>query len=218
MKIEPKRRYAPESAGAQKGLVLFVALIVLVAMTLAAIALTRSVETTTLVAGNLAFKQSATNAADVATEKVIEWIAAHATDGSLEQDQSASGYYATSLDLVDYTGSGKDAAKTARIDWDANNCAGASPSACLTPASLATDAGGNTVKYVASRLCLTPGSVNAASNSCVMYSGTMDSPARGRVDYSTKRFTAPSSPYYRIVTRVVGPRNVTSYVETVVHF
>jgi Tfp pilus assembly protein PilX len=40
-----------------RGAVLFIALIVLVAMTLAGIAIMRSVDTATLIAGNLAFKQ-----------------------------------------------------------------------------------------------------------------------------------------------------------------
>ena len=48
----------------QQGLVLFVALIALVAMSLAAAALVRTVDTGVMVAGNLAFKQSATMSAD----------------------------------------------------------------------------------------------------------------------------------------------------------
>ena len=46
----------------QRGVVLFIALIVMVAMSLAAIALFRSVDTANLVAGNQAFKQGALNA------------------------------------------------------------------------------------------------------------------------------------------------------------
>ena len=42
----------------QRGVVLFIALIALVAMSLAAVALVRSVDTATIIAGNLAFKQS----------------------------------------------------------------------------------------------------------------------------------------------------------------
>jgi Tfp pilus assembly protein PilX len=41
---------------AQQGVVLLMALIMLVALTLAGIALVRSVDTTNLIAGNLAFK------------------------------------------------------------------------------------------------------------------------------------------------------------------
>ncbi len=48
----------------QRGAVLLIALIVLVAMTLAGIAMMRSVDTGILVSGNMAFRQSATLAAD----------------------------------------------------------------------------------------------------------------------------------------------------------
>jgi hypothetical protein len=51
-------------ARAQRGAVLFIALIVLVAMTLASVALIRSVDTATLGAGNIALKQSAAQAAE----------------------------------------------------------------------------------------------------------------------------------------------------------
>jgi Tfp pilus assembly protein PilX len=52
------------SRRAQQGVVLFIALIVLVAMSLAGIALMRSVDTNVLIAGNLAFRQGATMAGD----------------------------------------------------------------------------------------------------------------------------------------------------------
>src|SRR5260221_9854712 len=48
----------------QRGTMLIIALIVLVAMTLAGIATMRSVDTATVLAGNIAFRQSALNAAD----------------------------------------------------------------------------------------------------------------------------------------------------------
>ena len=57
-------RIARVSRRAQRGVILFVALIVLVAMSLTGIALIRSVDTNVLVAGNLAFRQGATAAAD----------------------------------------------------------------------------------------------------------------------------------------------------------
>ena len=56
------------SRRAQRGVILFIALIVLVAMSLAGIALMRSVDTNVMIAGNLAFRQGATLAADRAFE------------------------------------------------------------------------------------------------------------------------------------------------------
>ena len=52
----------------QQGVVSFIALVALVVMSLAAVALIRSVDTATLIAGNLAFKQAATASADAGVE------------------------------------------------------------------------------------------------------------------------------------------------------
>ena len=53
----------------QHGVVLFIALIVMVALSLAAIALIRSVDTTTTVIGNLAFRQASILPANMAVEE-----------------------------------------------------------------------------------------------------------------------------------------------------
>lgn len=55
-------------ARSQRGVVLFIALIVMVAMSLAAIALIRSVDTTSQVIGNLAFRQASILPANLALE------------------------------------------------------------------------------------------------------------------------------------------------------
>src|ERR1700758_5529421 len=52
------RRSVLPTKSAQRGVVLFIALIVMVVMSLAAIALMRSVDTTTAVIGNIAFRQA----------------------------------------------------------------------------------------------------------------------------------------------------------------
>ena len=54
-------------ARSQRGVVLLIALIMLVAMTLAGIGMMRSVDTGSVIAGNLAFKQSTLNASDAGT-------------------------------------------------------------------------------------------------------------------------------------------------------
>src|SRR5436190_14605176 len=53
----------------ERGVVLFVALIVMVALSLAAIALVRSVDTTNTVIGNLAFRQASILPANLAIEE-----------------------------------------------------------------------------------------------------------------------------------------------------
>ncbi|MCE3000272.1 MAG: hypothetical protein LW892_10630, partial [Betaproteobacteria bacterium] len=56
------------SPAGERGVVLFTALIVLVAMTLAGIALMRRVDSGTLIAANQAFRQAATHIADLGIE------------------------------------------------------------------------------------------------------------------------------------------------------
>ena len=64
----PRLNSLPEG---QRGVILFVALIVMVIMSLAAIALVRSVDTANLVAGNQSFKQSALNATDLGVQAAM---------------------------------------------------------------------------------------------------------------------------------------------------
>src|SRR6185295_17298658 len=78
---KPVRIRAPRNA--QRGVVLFIALIVLVAMTLAGIAMMRSVDTNNLIAGNLAFKNAASSAGDAAIEVARNWVMSK-TAGELE--------------------------------------------------------------------------------------------------------------------------------------
>ena len=79
----------------QQGMVLLVALIVLVAITVAGIALIRSVDTTTLVAGNLAFQQAAIHASDTGVERAIAVLKQRSTDDTLNIDDETNGYFAT---------------------------------------------------------------------------------------------------------------------------
>ena len=86
---------------------LFIALIVLVAMTLAGIAIMRSVDTGNLVAGNMAFKQSSLSASDNGIAQAFNWLTTTinnpATYATLEQDIPGQGYYAVVSNPPDWT-------------------------------------------------------------------------------------------------------------------
>ncbi|MGZ5651056.1 MAG: pilus assembly PilX family protein, partial [Usitatibacter sp.] len=60
----------------QQGVVLLIALTVLVAMSLAGVALMRSVDNTVVVAGNLAFKTASVQVADYGSQQAVTWLAA----------------------------------------------------------------------------------------------------------------------------------------------
>lgn len=204
----------------ERGVVLLIALIVLVAMTLAGLALVRSVDTGNVVAGNLAFKGGATMAGDAGTEAAIAYLTPKNGTTATYNDDATSGYYATSQDLLDLTGASNDPTR-ALVDWDNNNCNGAAASACIKPSDTIVDAAtGNTVRYIITRLCQTSGDANSTSNSCVTYTVTgSTSPKRGELKYGDdKRFEPLPAVYYRITSRVKGPRNTISFVQTLVHF
>ena len=83
-------------AARQQGVVLFVALIVLVAMSLAGVSMMRAVDTGTQIAGNLASRESAANAADRHFETALGQILAMANDGS-SRSGGAAGYSTVGL-------------------------------------------------------------------------------------------------------------------------
>lgn len=203
----------------QKGVTLIISLIVLVAMMLAGIALVRSIDTGNLVAGNLAFKQGATAAADAGTQAAINWLKTVIGSDATYKDKPDNGYYATSQDALDITGGMHDA-NLALVDWDFNGCGGVTQQVCIKPAPAIAVAGDNSVSYIIHRLCKTEGDPNKAENSCATYQASgSTSPVRGELKYGNdKRFEAPPAEYYRITSRVKGPKSTVSFVETIVHF
>lgn len=204
----------------QQGVVLVITLIALVAMTLAAIALVRSVDTGNVVAGNMAFKQGAVQSGDLGTEVAIAWLTGVAGVAASYNDDAANGYYATSQETLDMTGNSGDPARSL-VDWDGNNCnnavAGGTATACVQPAALIpANAAGYEARYIIHRLCPNAG----LPNNCASTSATIAGTSSGAKDYTSKGGLAGTAEteYYRITTRIRGPRNTASYIETIIHF
>ena len=89
----------------QSGVVLFIALIVLVAMTLAGIAIMRSVDTGVAISGNVAFKQSTLSAADRGIDDAFQFLTNNVTSGLLDANYGANAYYAE-VDEPDWSSDG----------------------------------------------------------------------------------------------------------------
>jgi len=188
----------------QAGVVLMMALIVLVAMTLAGIALVRSVDTSNVIAGNLAFQQAATHAGDAGTEAAVNWLQTNNSGTTLHANIYGQGYAASRSDPA--------GGQTWAAFW----------STVLVPAgqvvTLAPDAAGNTVSYTIQRLCNAvgdPTTVGPSSPDCAVTQST------GSVSSSSKTagtvaLLYSSQIYYRVTTRIAGPRNTVSYVQTIV--
>lgn len=207
----------------QRGLSLIFSMMALVMLSLAAVALVRSVDVSSTIIGNLSFKQDATAASASAAAEALAWLQTAQT-GNLDADIAASGYYANSQDGLDPTGQ-RTSAQTplALVDWFGDgSCSYASAgtfSACVVRAKQGTPVNGNQVRWVITRLCKTSAAVSTA-NPCAKPATTSSSTAseRGEVGSGGRLSGLTSSPYYRIIVRTDGPRNTVSYTETLVHF
>jgi type IV pilus assembly protein PilX len=223
-RISPRRRSA--------GVVLILALLMLVVMTLAAIALTRSVSTSNAIAGNLAFQQAATTSANIGTEAAIVWL-------ENNTGQTVGTATATTCPV------GGPVPETTVLACDQNTVTSGSHQGYIAhrqdPASgvswmdfwnsslgqfavsLPVDAAGNTVSYVVQRLCsgvgdpgspnlqctATPVLVGGGAGSCAATGSNCNSG-------SANLNSVASQVYYRITVQVAGPRNTQSMTQTVV--
>ena len=208
----------------QRGMSLVFALLALAALSLAGIALVRSVNTSSLVIGNLGFKQDATAAASRATETAIAWLQGNPT--LLDADRPGSGYYATALDSMDPTGrTTTELNPLGLINWDSDGCAYAVPGSfancSLLSAAVPAAAGDTTTsRYLISRLCEKAEAMSATNVGAKPAAASLsDSKHKGQVTPGGGKFTKlVTGPYYRIIVRTVGARNTVSYTETIVHF
>jgi type IV pilus assembly protein PilX len=191
------------NATKQKGLVLFLALIALVAMSLAAAALVRSVDSGVLAAGNLAFKQSAIMSAETGIARAYTYINGKG-EAALQNPVPADGYFATfdgGLDLK------------AAATW-ANSA--------LVPAD-AYDLTGNEARYILQRMCRTNGKPdqdiclvgtgNAAANS---KGGKSEGGGSGGGGYDAATGNSDAVAY-RLTVRVAGPKNTVSYLQAFIY-
>lgn len=182
----------------QGGVALPIALIMLVAMILAAIALFRAVDTATMVAGNLTYKQRTVHAADEGVRAAYVWLQDKAANvpAELNNTNTGAGYYSSQH--------AEDPSWNPVTNWPSSGTV-----------SLGADAGGNTASYVIHRLCTQPSlAYNEGSNKCASYTSSNNSNAGGSLSSDAANFIGITYIYFRVTTKVVGPRNSTSYIQT----
>jgi Tfp pilus assembly protein PilX len=188
----------------ERGVTLFIALIVLVAMTLAGIGMMRSVDTGTIVAGNLGFRQSAANAADQGIQAAYAWLSTPANIANLSNDNLAAGYYSS--------------IPTNEPNW-------------YDPAQWANgvllnggvqDVSGNTVSFLIHRMCPQPNCTpnnnscaNGAANPCGSTPTTSAVSNEGSsLGGGSTVWTSAPTIHYRVTAKAVGPRNSIAIVQT----
>lgn len=214
-------RCAIPAIGRQRGLSLLVALIALAAMSMAGVALIRSIDTNSLIAGNLAFRQNSTTSADTGVEAARLWLM-NSSSAFLQDNHSDNGYYATRADTggednkgMDLTGS-RTKSTNDNIKWI--DASGNEQTGSHTPFCEANnDATGNRICYVIHRMCDAPGSIDTAGCSTSTTSNTDGISEGATAREMTYQKPIPGSGTtmgrYRITVRVSGPRYNNSYVQ-----
>ncbi len=184
----------------QQGVVLFVSLIMLVALTMAGLAVMRGVGSAVAITRNLVFKQGATAGADRGVEAARAWLIANKSGTTLFNDSTSNGYYSswvTTFDPLTY-------------DWTASNAS----------ISIGADAAGNTVRYVIHRLCATANAaVDATGQQCVAKSGSAaggSGQSKGDLLAGGANLEGKLTPYYRITARAEGPLATLAFVQAVI--
>jgi Tfp pilus assembly protein PilX len=195
----------------QGGVVLFIALIVMVAMSLAAIALIRSVDTTNAIVGNLAFRLASILPANAGIEQAASALFSDADIASIvhiadkNNNFPAENYVACRQGLPACPGPAEDArgvpavlqkkttASTLTKKFDAKDSG-----------TLVTD---THVTYLIERMCLAAGP--ATTGNCDLV-GPKGNPGDTIGDAN---FGGGGVPYYRVTVRVDGPKNTASFVQ-----
>jgi type IV pilus assembly protein PilX len=205
LKSPPNRvaRARERRTGRERGVVLFVALIVMVVMSIAAITLMRSVDTTNRVIGNLAFRQAAIQPSALAVEDAAQ---------ALFADQNTSGNPVPPI-------SNKDADLPAwnyYASWQKSDDANGIPTILQKNSASAgltrklTDDANNTIYYVIERMCIQPGT--PLVDNCDLMPPKQQP---GQTTNKDSAVTLGRVPFYRVTVRVDGPQNTVSFVQAI---
>ena len=195
-----RRRARATPRRGERGVVMFVALVVLIVMTLAGLAMLRQMSSGVSIAGNIAFKQGATAVADAGIEAGRSFMT---TNAAPDNDAAASGYYATWN-----TPLGTPDVNPASPAW--------APMWNAVPDTLVS-ASGN-VRFIVQRLCSSTGPSFGGTQQCsdaIPQSGGGGS--KGGGSYGTIPIALMPAPFYRVTARVLGPRNTVSYTQVVMN-
>ena len=203
--MSPSRSLA-SVPGKQRGVVLFVALIVLIVMTLAGLALLRQLGVGSSIAGNVAFKEGATYVADRGTEIALQYInpAFPALPPNLDAESPANGY----------TSSWADGADPTLLPWGAGRTLPVADAGSMLDI-LETN---NAAEMFVQRLCVNLG-VNPLDPAQTCSDVMVDNPLRSHGNPGSLGAlpSTTSTPFYRVTTRVVGPRNTVSYTQVLLY-
>jgi type IV pilus assembly protein PilX len=196
----------------QRGVVLIFALIALLAIMLAAVALIRSVDTSTMIAGNLAFKQAATTSGDAGTEAAMSWLATTQAANNAKNiyTDATHAFNVTNAAAGYYSNADPALSLFANATWNA-----------ITAVPAVTDSSGNSISYIIQRACRN-GGVKMIDADCLFSGAIQDTngqniPLPQDICTGSGCPVAGQAPMIRITSRVKGPKNTLSYVQAFVY-
>ena len=191
------------SIPSQRGIATLIAIVALLIMTIAVLALVRSSDTSSLIAGNLAFRRDLTNQAQIA----VSQASAAFTTGLLNSETArqasvpAANYSATMLTAATNNPSQGIPADLMVSDatFDANTANYAVP---------VIQDNGVFIRYVIDRLCTSTGPATALT--CVQGQQSSDKGGTAGIQKAGGSFI----PVYRITVRVTGPHNTQAFLQS----
>ncbi|HWX78762.1 MAG TPA: hypothetical protein VNZ02_01615 [Steroidobacteraceae bacterium] len=188
----------------QQGVVLIFSLLVLLILAIGAVALLRSVNSSLLSAGNLAFHRDLVNQGEQAVSIVMTEFKTNGpplSGAPTTADLPAANYKSTVLPT------NAQGVPLALLDDTAG------PNGFLSVGVAANDiipsaTSQVTIRYVIDRLCTLTGT--ASSPNCVQSTGL---PTGGTANHNTA-VAPPSATVYRVSVRVTGPRNTQAFLQS----
>jgi type IV pilus assembly protein PilX len=174
----------------QRGVTMVVVLVLLTVMLLGALAMARHLDSATVAAGNTAMRDSAIQASEVGLNQAFQAVQGLA-DIAAENVAAGTWYWPTPQPA--------DAAGVPQINWDS------APEVVV--------GNNNSVRYVVERVC-SVAAVTDPMRECLVRlpTTTATSSAKDQED----QLESISSRQFRITVRVVGPRNTTVFIQSLV--
>jgi Tfp pilus assembly protein PilX len=192
----------------ERGVVLIFTLIILLILTIGAVALMKSMNISMFSAGNLAFRQDLVNQGEQAVQTVMAEFTSpgvYANNPATDANIPAANYSATMLPQnpqgIPLALLASDA--TFQAAWTAPDIVAANYTAGSTASP------GVTMRYIIDRLCA-PGTAEAFSATCVQSTAA----GTNKDTRDANGLGAPSSTVYRVTVRITGPRNTQVFLQS----
>jgi type IV pilus assembly protein PilX len=182
----------------QRGVVLIFTLIILLILTIGAVALMRSMNTSLFGAGNLAFRRDLANQGEHAVSTVMAEFSTGAlsASGTTLANIPSDNYSAT---MLNSNQQGVPQVLLSDAQWAA---------AGFTGADLVGATNDVVIRYVIDRLCTAAGA--SASTDCVQSTAT----GKSKSSKDSGGLAAPSATVYRLSVRITGPRSTQVFLQT----